>query len=294
MTTDMDYQGADISGQSFHDMTLDGADFSEADLRGTDFSRASLVGANFSNAKIGVRPLMGSLLIVAALLTSIAAGLITGYFVTAMRERLTSSEWQDQLGGWLLLAIVIAFIVILVRKGVVSALKVFVIVALAAIALDLLILLVFDEIRAERVERGLPVIGLLMVFGPAAVAGILGRVVGGVFGAWAISLVAVLGGLAAGRVNGGLAAIVVSLLLVLIAKRALKNDKRDDVVRRLANRMVSRYGTKFSGADVTRANFTGTLLAQADMSGAILAGAVWDEGKGPVGADDVPADSAGG
>ena len=139
---------------------------------------------------------------------------------------------------------------------------------------------------SNAVQRGLPMIGLLLLFGPAAVAGILGRVVGGAFGAGAIALVAVLGGLAAGRVNGGLAAIVVSVLLVFVAKRALKNDERDDVIRRLANRIVSRYGTKLTGADVTRANFTGTSLTQADLSDAVLAGATWDEGKGPVAAAD--------
>ena len=79
---------------------------------------------------------------------------------------------------------------------------------------------------------------------------------GGAFGAWAIALVAVLGGLAAGRVNGGMAAIVVGVLLVFVAKRALKADKRDDAVRRLTNRLVSRHGTRLAGADLTRANFT--------------------------------------
>lgn len=285
MTTDLDYKRGDLRGQSLCDMTLDGADFSGADLRGADLSRASLVDADFSNAKIGVRPLTGALLIVAALLVSVAAGLVTGYFMTAIRERLNSSDWPEQLGGWVLLAIVLAFIFILIRSGVVAALKIFVFVALAGIALDLVVLLIFGEVRVERVQHGAPVIGLLLLFAPAAVAGILGRAVGGAFGAWAIALVAVLGGLAAGRVNGGLAAIVVSVLLVLIAKRALKNDKRDDAVRRLANRIVSRRGTKFTGADITRANFTGTLLVQADMSDATLAGAVWDEGKGPVGVD---------
>jgi len=221
----MDYEGVDLRGRSFCDITLDGADFSMADLRGADLSRASLVDGNFSNARVGVRPLTGALLIVAALLVSVAVGLVTGNFVTAIRERLTSSEWPEQLGGWLLLAIVLTFIFIIVRIGVVTALKIFVVVALAGIALDIVVLLVFGELRAERVQHGAPVIGLLILFAPAAVAGILGRVVGGAFGAWAIALVAVLGGLAAGRVNGGLAAIVISVLRSRSSSwRVPKND----------------------------------------------------------------------
>ena len=125
-------------------------------------------------------------------------------------------------------------------------------------------------------------IGLLLMFGPAAVAGILGRVVGGVFGGWAIAIVSVGGGLAAGRVNGGLAAIVVTIVLMLIAKRALKADDRDLLSRRLAQRIMARHGTNFTGADLTRASFAGTALTQANMSEAALDGAIWDDGKGPL------------
>ena len=122
---------------------------------------------------------------------------------------------------------------------------------------------------------------MLLLFGPAAIAGIIGRVVGGVFGTWAIAIVSVVGGLAAGRAQGGLAAVVVTIVLMLIAKRALALDDRDLLGRKLAQRILSRYGTHFTGADVTRANFTGTVLNQADFSNAVLDGAVWDKGKGP-------------
>ncbi len=82
--------------------------------------------------------------------------------------------------------------------------------------------------------------------------------VGGTFGAWAIGFVAVIGGLAAGRAHGGIAAIVVGMLLVLISKRALKNDTRDRPMRVVAYRIVTHRGTHFTGADITRADFTGT------------------------------------
>ena len=125
-------------------------------------------------------------------------------------------------------------------------------------------------------------IGLLLMFGPATVAGILGRVVGGVFGSWAIAIVSVTGGLAAGRVNGGLAAVVVTIVLMLVAKRALKADDRDLLSRRFAHRIMTRHGTKFTGADLTRANFADSALTQADLSEAVLDGALWDKGGGPL------------
>jgi hypothetical protein len=114
------------------------------------------------------------------------------------------------------------------------------------------------------------------------VAGILGRVVGGVFGGWAIAIVSVTGGLAAGRVNGGLAAVVVTIILMFVSKRALEADDRDLLSHRLAQRIMARFGTKFTGADLTGANFADTALAQADLSEAVLDGAVWDKGRGPI------------
>lgn len=282
MTAQTDYDAQDLRGALFHNAHLDHTDFRDADLRGADFAGASLVDAEFTNARLGVRPLTRALVLAAALLVSIAAGLVTGYFVTAMRERVTSSEWQDVLGGWLLLAIVVSILLVLVSRGIDTALRVSLVVAALAIALDILVLFVTGDLGARRVERGLRVIGLLLLFGPAAVAGILGRLVGGIFGSWAIALVAIVGGIAAGQVNGGIAAIVVSVLLVSIAKRALKMDPRDRVLGRLAHRIITHHGTRFTGADLRRADFTGAALSLSDTSEAVLVDAVWDQDKGPV------------
>jgi uncharacterized protein YjbI with pentapeptide repeats len=124
-------------------------------------------------------------------------------------------------------------------------------------------------------------VGLLLLFSLASLAGVLGRIVGGSFGAWSIGIIAVLGGLAAGRANGGIAAVVVSLLLVLVSKRALKLDERDRPLWQLAARIVTRRGTRFSGADVSGADFTGTKPALSDASHVTLEGAIWETGKGP-------------
>ena len=78
-----------------------------------------------------------------------------------------------------------------------------------------------------------------------------------------------------------MAAIVVSMLLVFISKRALKADERDRPMRYIAHRIVTHRGTRFTAADVTRAGFTGTTLTHSDMSEAVLEDSVWDPGKGP-------------
>ncbi len=85
---------------------------------GCRLQHASLVDARLTDSRLGVRPLIGALLLAAALLVSVAAGLVTGWFVTAARERAFSSEWQDLLAGWLLVAVLVAFVLILLRKGI--------------------------------------------------------------------------------------------------------------------------------------------------------------------------------
>ena len=276
---DTDFSGRDLRGKSFRDQDLTGADFSAADVRGADFSNARLVGADFTDARLGVRPATGWLILAGALLISVAAGVVIGFFAETTRERATSSDWQDLLGGWSLVVIVVVFFAIFIRKGVRQALRVFAIVFIVALVLDFILVFSLGEVR---LERGLPLIGLLLLLAPAAVAGVLGRIVGGTFGGLAIAIVAILGGLAAGRADGGLAAIVMSVLLVLVSKRALKLDDRDRPLHQLAHRIVTRRGTRFTGADVSGADFTGTLLAQADFSHATLDSATWEAGKGPV------------
>lgn len=283
MTAADNYHGQDLRGKSFQGAKLDGADFTAADVRGTDFSKASLVDADYTNARIGVQPVIGALILSAAMLVSVAAGVVVGLLADGMQQRITSKEWQGIFGGIILLALMVLFFYMLMSRGIERALKIYLIAVVIAVALDFVVVSIFGE---PRYRDGLPVIGLVLMFGPAAVAGILGRVVGGVFGSWAIGIVAVLGGVAAGRVHGGITAIVVTIILVLVAKRALKADDRDLLSRRVASRIIARYGTRFAGADLTRASFGDTALTQADVSGAVLDGTDWSEGKGPLVVDN--------
>jgi hypothetical protein len=73
-----------------------------------------------------------------------------------------------------------------------------------------------------------------------------------------------------------------SVLLVLISRRVLESGERDRPLLHLAHRILTRRGTRHTGADLSGANFTGTVLAQADVSNAVMPGATWDIGEGPV------------
>ena len=208
MSGEPNYHARILKGRLFRSMQLDGADFSGADVRGADFSNASLVGADFTNARIGVRPFTAFVILAVALVVSIAAGVAIGLLAETAREKATASDWRDVFGAVLLIATVLLFFGYLVVKGISQALRVFLRAVVIVIVVDFAI--VFVLAGEVRFAHAFPIIILLVLLLPAATAGILGRIVGGTFGAWGIGFVAVIGGLAAGRTHGGAAAIVVS------------------------------------------------------------------------------------
>jgi hypothetical protein len=279
VTTPADYHAKDLRGESFRGEQLDGADFSTADLRGVDFSDASLVDADFTDARLGVSALTATLILVGALVVSIAAGIAVGLFAETTRQQTASSDWRDVFAGFLMAIATLLFLGLLLFKGISSALRAFLIAIVVIIILDFTV--VYIMAGEVRFRNAVPLIGLLVLVVPAATAGILGRMVGGTFGIWAIGIIAALGGLAAGRAHGGIAAIVVSILLVVISKRALSGDVRDGPMRYVGHRIASHRGTKFAGADLTRTNFTGTMLMHSDMSAATVEGATWEPGQQP-------------
>ncbi len=283
MTAQTGYRGRNLRRRSFRGTELDGADFTGADVRGADFTNASLVGASFVDAKVGVTPFAGTLLLVVAVMLAAVAGVVTGRLSSSAGDRLFSGEWQATLGGVTIVFLALVLFGFLLWKGADLAFRAFAI----AFAVSLTINLVVDFVYGE-VDVGLfaGTIGLMILFGLAVVAGIVARMVGGGFGPFIIVVVALIGGIAAGRAEGGIGGIVISILLVFISKRALRRDPRDRPILHLAHRIVARRGTRFTDANLTRADFTGAQLAYSDMTDAVLSGTTWDPGKGPITLDD--------
>ena len=274
-----DFRGQDVRGRSFEGLELAGADFAGADIRGCDFSNADLAHADFTDAEIGVRPLAAAVILGGSVVVSVMTGVAVGWLLNEITDDATSSDWRDVMGAILLGFVVVVFFGTIIVKGLTVTFKTYLLLVVVVVALDYAVVGLFaGEIRFRN---SYPLIALLLLFLPAAVAGMLGRIVAGSFRSWAIALVAVLGGLAAGQVGGALLAFPVSLFMMYISKRALTGDGRDRALRRIAHRIVSHRGTRFIGADLSNADFSGTLLTYTNVSRATLDGAIWDDGKGP-------------
>jgi hypothetical protein len=283
VTAQTGYRGRNLRRRSFRGTELDGADFSGADVRGTDFTEASLVGASFVDAKVGVTPFAGTLLVVVAVILAGAAGVVTGWLSSETRDRLFSGEWQATMGGVTIVFLALVLFGVLLWKGADWAARAIAVAFAVSLAINLVVDFIYGEVDVGLLAR---TVGLMILFGLAVVAGIVARMVGGAFSPFIIVVVALIGGFAAGRAEGGIGGIVVSVLLVAISKRALRLDPRDRLILTLAHRIVARRGTRFTGADLTRADFSGTRLAYSDMTNAVLSGTTWDPGKGPITLDD--------
>ena len=274
-----DHSHQNLRRRSFRDAQLARADFEGADLRGADFTGADLRGARLCSARLGVSPMAGAAVLVLSLLLSVAAGIAVGLSIDAVRERLYGGGWERPSSAAGMLLVLAAFMVSLFWKGLDAAIKVTAAVFAVVFAVSLVVRLIWGNVEVAVAARG---IGLALMLTLAILTGVLGRVVGGSFGAWAIAMVAVVGGLAAGRVDGGLAALVLSVSMVIVSKRALRGDQRDDTIRRLADRITRRWGTRFNGADLTGADFSGADAQHCDVTGATIDGVRWTPGGEPL------------
>jgi hypothetical protein len=106
--------------------------------------------------------------------------------------------------------------------------------------------------------------------------GIVGRMIGGSYGAAALMVVAVIGGLSSGQAGGGIVAVIIAMTMVVFAKRALYDEKQDRPIQQLTHRIVTARGTRFTGADIRGATFAGTRIAHTDATGALREGVILD------------------
>jgi hypothetical protein len=260
-------------GPSYQGRSLDNADFSAEDLRGADFTGANLRSANFRDAKFGVAPRVGVVLLGLAILASIAAGAAIGWAVTGTFDQLNSDSWDEVAAGGSIGFLIISLVVVIFWRGFDTAIKLVGGLYLIVLVVNIVANLIWEEVEWVAALRATALIVFVIL---AILVGVLGRVVGGVFGSWSIALVAVLGGLASGRAHGGISGIVIAVSLVLISKRALRGDARDRTIRRMAHRLVGRWGTQFVDADLTGADMTGADTGQCSVKGATLDDVNWD------------------
>lgn len=228
--------------------------FRQADLRGADFTRARLARADFTGATLGIPPAAGLVVVLAALAVAAAAGVVVGLVAGDVREIAFSPGWVNRARGVGFLLLALLFVGALWAKGLRPALLVLVVSAGVLALVGLVVVSVQGEYEPMVTLR---LAGLTAVITAVFLGGVIARILGGTTSTAGLTVVAVTGGLVAGRTGGGIGALLLALAMAVMAKRALRGDGRARPVHRLARRIVAPLGTRFDGADVREATFSG-------------------------------------
>ena len=272
-----DIEGQPTAGDavvhSFRGQALEGADFSGKDLRGADFTGANLRSASFREVKVGVAPRVGAVILGVGILIAIGTGMVIGWSVDEIRNEATAEEWDVVATGGSLALILVVLLGLIFWKGFDVAIKTIVIFYLVVVVINVAANLIWEDFEWLSLLRATALIVFVII---AITAGLLGRVIGGVFGVWSVVLVAALGGLAIGQSEGGIAGILVAVSSALLSKRAVRGDPRDRTLLHVGHRLIRRWGTQFVDADLTGADFTGTDAMRCDTRRATVTDVTWD------------------
>ena len=294
-----DFRGEKLRGQNFKGQNLAGADFSGADIRSTNFTNANLTNANFSRANAGLQCRWAISLILLTFLLSGLSGLFAGVAGAWVAPIFDASSVENQITGWVALATIVTFLILLVRKGV-RAVAVAVAVAVAGIGAGIgALALVAAVARSVAGIGAIAVVGaavrLTSVVGAAAgtlvlilalalaVAGAVAgavSVLGAAAGTLALILaLAVAVAVAVVGATAGTVAIALTLVSTYIGWRALQGDERYSWIRSMAIAFAAFKGTSFRGATLTDADFSQARLKSTDLRRAVLLRTRWRDAE---------------
>ncbi|MDZ8134206.1 MAG: pentapeptide repeat-containing protein [Nostoc sp. DedQUE04] len=283
----LDFSGENLRGRNFKGRKdLVGANFSYADIRGANFTNANLTGANFSYVKAGLQRRWAIFLIFVSWLLSGLSGLlwaVNGSFVSLI----FNSRLENQIVGWIVLIVLIAFFFVTIRQGVAAGLKVVAGgVAAGAVAAG---------VGADGIKTAGVGVGAVAVAVAGAVAGAVAVAIAGAgagAGAVAVAVAGAVAGTGAGAVAVTFAVVATfagarafavalagTLFSIYISWRAMKEDQKHSLIRNIAIAFAATGGTSFRGADLTNADFTQTTLKSTDLRNTILICRRWHQAK---------------
>ncbi len=283
------FRKQDLSGLSFAGQNLSGADFSGSNLRGTDFTSAILRGTNFSNVQAGLQNSEVLLLLLFLGLAVILAGVAAGFVGTLLNLELRAltSSFEEVTAGWAMVLLLLAFAVLSVVEGITTGFSVFVVafgfavlvaaigpifatlinpIAFAIAAAIALAITIVSSVTVMTVLATVVAIAALQTFGLRA--GIVMVVLYlAVFG-YIVSLT---------NIITSVVPVVPAVMLLssYLGWQALEGSPRHRIMLRIADLLVSRWGTNFREADLTNANFSNVNLKNVNFEEADLSRVCW-------------------
>jgi uncharacterized protein YjbI with pentapeptide repeats len=281
-----DYSGQNLRGRSFKGENLTGANFSKADIRGTNFSNATLKDADFTGAKAGLqkRWIIGLLIIL--LLLSALSGFASEYVIYALNYLINPSSQPYQITSATATLIVLMFFFFLtIYQGIHTSLNISIFVSAIASSVVTATISTIAGYKGNNTSGGVAFAGVVAaaivdaaVIASAIILVKINRIKFSNF----VSFAFIVGSIAfyssivvsTKRYNinilnfialTGIVIISIMLLSIHIAWKAMKGDKRYDLIRIIAIAFAAKGGTSFCNADLTNADFTGATLKNTDL-----------------------------
>jgi hypothetical protein len=262
-----------LRGHSLVGAQLPSAVLAGSDLRGTDFTGADLRNADLSRIRAGMSRGWTALVVLGSLVFSVGIGVIAGISTHHLRALHASGDLRLRLAGWFVTAMLVAFLLVGIAKGLRYALRTVLPVG-AALAVIVGVVMV---VAGLGTGSGALLALLFLAFVALVVAlSVLGRAIAGTAGRVFFTLVALTGGLAAAAAGGGLGAAAIAIAAMLMAHRSAKLEAEYPLLKGTIAAIASRGGTCFRNANLAGASLADASLIACDFRGAILTGARFD------------------
>lgn len=265
--------------KNFHGISFKGdnhadVDFSGADLRGCDFTGAILTNANLSGCKTGLKTSSAVIVFCASLIISLLSGyfaMLTGETVQTMYN---SADNNQHIAAYVLVGLMIVFILLFIWKGGINT----IITIASTIVVALLIgLIAFMSGLGTGIGSLYGSLALIL-FVVMMFVGTIARAAAGTLSSSIIFLIVAIGGGLFGKsLGGGIGTVVLAVACAIISKRVLSGKGSFPLIKNIALKTGTYFGTSFKDADLTGVNFSDATIKNTNFKGAKLTGVIWDK-----------------
>ncbi|MEM9149229.1 MAG: pentapeptide repeat-containing protein [Cyanobacteria bacterium P01_F01_bin.3] len=289
-TGERDFRRVDLSGESLRGINLtginlSGANLNNTDLRGTNFTDTMLVGTQLCEAKTGTqRRWFISILLFSCLLSVIAAVLLgagISFFLQQVVSPNSNNVLEDLVAGIVGLVVVSIALCFNYRRGILTTLGAGAIAGAMATAGAVVVTGAVTVAISAAVAVAVASAGAVAI--ASAGAGVSAAAAPRSFtiastssisvaGAVAVAIVVVGTGSNSLLIVGFTATVILSITIsnIIISRRALSGDPRDQLIRDIAVGISCLGGTRFNNANLTNANFSQATLKSAHFKNAHL------------------------
>jgi hypothetical protein len=297
------FSGKDLRDYSFRGSDLTGANFSKSDIRGVDFTNAILTGANFSQATAGLQPRQAMRLVLMAVVLSALLGLAATFAIVfsgcvlfpltvTPRKILSATLVSELFAVYILFNIphnlraalgtiaatgVIFGVIFAMTTGNILGVSTGIVAAVIAVGLCT-IAIAMTTIAVTISEMIYGVLAVLVTALTTIATAIQGATLGITLAIAVIRLLrgdAILSLPKAEALSGILIATAFgiasgAMIVRYIARRILAEDNAFNWMRKIAIAILVKWGTSFTGADLTDADFAHAILKSTDFTNATL------------------------